>query len=420
MAESAPVLTVDRLSKRYVLGGPEQLNTSFREMLMGALAAPFRRYQKLSGRVDESQQFWALEDINFHVNQGEVVGIIGKNGAGKSTLLKILSRITTPTGGRVVIKGNVASLLEVGTGFHPELSGRENIYLNGAILGMRRREINTKFDDIVEFANIEKFVDTPVKRYSSGMYVRLAFSIAAHLEPEILIVDEVLAVGDIAFQKRCLGKLSDIATQGRTVLFVSHNMSAINRLCSRGILLENGRLSVDGDVNDVIREYLQDDRAFSKGLWKNHNDGNNDEICVERIEVLNSRGQTTTLFNFDETIDVKIKYRTTLNRSDFVMGVALADAQGNDLFSSFDTDSESLRDYTPSLLNDVSCTIPARLFKPGSYTLTIFSHKQIGFGLKTVFLVRLNIEINTVGAVAESTRLGLLQPILEWRVNTGS
>lgn len=417
MSKSAPVLTVEQLGKRYILGGPDELNNSFREMLMGTITAPFKRYKRLSGEVDESQLFWALEDINFQVNQGEVVGIIGKNGAGKSTLLKILSRITTPTEGRVIIKGNVASLLEVGTGFHPELSGRENIYLNGAILGMRRNEINSKFDNIVEFANVEKFVDTPVKRYSSGMYVRLAFSIAAHLEPDILIVDEVLAVGDIEFQKRCLGKLSDIATQGRTVLFVSHNMSAINRLCSRGILLENGKLKVDGNVNDVIRDYLQDDQAFSQGLWKNQDVDKDAEMYVERIEVLNAKNQTTTLFNFDEKIEVKISYRTSLSRSEFVLGVALADAQGNDLFSSFDTDNEILRDYIPSSSNNVSCNIPARLFKPGAYTMTVFSHKQQGFGLKTVFLVRLNIEINSVGAVAASSRLGLLQPVLDWRVN---
>ena len=418
MSSTTSVLSVDQLSKRYILGGPDQLNTSFREMLMSTLSAPFKRYRNLSGDVDESQLFWALEDINFKVNQGEVVGIIGKNGAGKSTLLKILSRITTPTHGSVTIRGNVASLLEVGTGFHPELTGRENIYLNGAILGMRRKEITSKFDKIVGFANIEKFVDTPVKRYSSGMYVRLAFSIAAHLEPEILIVDEVLAVGDIEFQKRCLGKLSDIATQGRTVLFVSHNMSAINRLCSRGILLENGKLKVDGAVTDVIRDYLQDDQAFSKGLWTNKNLNEEAEVNVERIEILNEKNQTTTLFNFNEQIEVKIEYRTSLSRAEFVMGVALADAQGNDLFSSFDTDDETLRDYSPTLSNSISCNIPANLFKPGAYTMTVFSHKHQGFGLKTVFLVRLNIEINNVGALAAHSRLGILQPILKWQANT--
>ena len=414
------VLSVDHLSKRYMLGGPDRLNTSFREMLMGTISAPFKRYKNLSGQVDESQLFWALDDINFKVNQGEVVGIIGKNGAGKSTLLKVLSRITTPTAGSVTIKGNVASLLEVGTGFHPELSGRENIYLNGAILGMRRKEINAKFDDIVEFANVEKFIDTPVKRYSSGMYVRLAFSIAAHLEPEILIVDEVLAVGDIEFQKRCLGKLSDIATEGRTVLFVSHNMSAINRLCTRAILLENGKLAIDGGVNDVIRDYLRDDQAFSEGLWVNHDAGkdqgkNGAGIIVERIEILNSNNETTTLFNYDEKINIKIHYCSALNRSEYVVGVALADSQGNDLFSSFDTDDETLTDYQPAFKNQVSCSIPGRLLKPGAYTLTIFSHKYVGLGLKTVFLVRLNIEINTVGAVAASTRVGILQPVLNWQ-----
>ena len=248
-----------------------------------------RRSKKLSSDlrppVSETEDFWALKDINFEIKQGEVVGIIGRNGAGKSTLLKILSRITEPTTGRITLKGRVASLLEVGTGFHPELTGRENIYLNGAILGMRRDEIKSKFDEIVAFAEIERFLDTPVKRYSSGMYVRLAFAVAAHLEPEILIVDEVLAVGDAQFQKKCLGKMQDVASGGRTVLFVSHNMGAVASLCDRGILLSKGTLVANDEIGVVINSYLADSssRHESERQVVHQLDGN---LSLKEFEVL--------------------------------------------------------------------------------------------------------------------------------------
>src|SRR5437868_12121405 len=228
MAET--VIKVDGLSKRYRIAATRTTNDRLSESLSATLQAPVRRFRANGNGRPKTRELWALKDVSFEVGEGEVIGIIGRNGAGKSTLLKILSRITDPTEGRVRIKGRVASLLEVGTGFHPELTGRENVYLNGAILGMTREEIRRKFDEIVSFAEIERFLDTPVKRYSSGMYVRLAFAVAAHLEPEILVVDEVLAVGDAAFQKKCLGKMEDVSTTGRTVLFVSHQMSAIQKL----------------------------------------------------------------------------------------------------------------------------------------------------------------------------------------------
>ena len=254
---SAPAISVEGIGKLYQLAHQSNLQTSFREALTSVALAPFRRFRQLRGTDTSMEDFWALRDVSFTVQPGEVVGIVGRNGAGKSTLLKILSRIAEPTEGRAVMKGRIASLLEVGTGFHPELSGRENIYLNGSILGMKRREIAAKFDDIVAFAEVEKFLDTPVKRYSSGMYVRLAFAVAAHLEPEILIVDEVLAVGDAEFQKRCLGKMKEISEgDGRTVLFVSHNMAAVSALCSRAVLLQNGHLTVDGSPAEVIQRYL--------------------------------------------------------------------------------------------------------------------------------------------------------------------
>ena len=251
------------LSKRYRLGEFQAAYGTLRESLVHA-------GKRLTGKEHrrEVKELWALDDVSFKVDEGEVLGVIGRNGAGKSTLLKVLTRITTPTRGRVEIRGRVGSLLEVGTGFHPELTGRENIYLNGAILGMKRREIQQKLPDMVEFSGVEGFLDTPVKRYSSGMYVRLAFSVAAHLEPEILLVDEVLAVGDAEFQRRCLGRMEDFGANGRTVLFVSHNMQAVAQLCDRVILMENGRVALDGPSADVVAHYLQTSAgAGSSRTW---------------------------------------------------------------------------------------------------------------------------------------------------------
>lgn len=254
---SQPIITVEGLGKAYRIGLKIDKNQTFRDALAGAFTSPLKR---LKARIGEptgaDDTFWAIKDINFEVQQGEVVGLIGRNGAGKSTLLKVLSRITEPTEGQARLRGRVASLLEVGTGFHPELTGRENIYLNGAILGMRKSEIDRKFDQIVEFAEVSKFLDTQVKRYSSGMYVRLAFAVAAHLEPEILIVDEVLAVGDASFQKKCLGKMGDVAKDGRTILFVSHNMDAVASLCSHTLMLQGGRIGPRTPTDEGIKNYM--------------------------------------------------------------------------------------------------------------------------------------------------------------------
>ncbi len=253
-------IKVHGLGKRYLIGGPRPAYRTLRETLTDAVATPFRRAGRLLrgdayGATDATEIIWALKDISFEVEPGEVVGVIGRNGAGKTTLLRILSRITEPTEGSAKVRGRVAALLNVGTGFHPELTGRDNIYLNGAILGMGKAEINRKFDEIVAFSEVEKFIDTPVKRYSSGMQLRLAFAVAAHLEPDILVVDEVLAVGDHAFQQKCLGKMENVAGQGRTVLYVSHRLDTVAALCSRCILLENGRISTDGDTRAVIDTY---------------------------------------------------------------------------------------------------------------------------------------------------------------------
>ena len=284
---SQPVIMVEALSKSYRIGHKAEKYPTFRDALAGAVKAPFRRLGALAGgaAMAKSETFWALKDVSFEVQKGEVMGIIGRNGAGKSTLLKILSRITEPTSGRVRLRGRVASLLEVGTGFHPELTGRENIFMNGAILGMRRAEIKRKFDEIVAFAEVEKFLDTPVKFYSSGMYVRLAFAVAAHLEPEILIVDEVLAVGDAEFQKKCLGKMEAVSKgEGRTVLFVSHNMGAIKVLCSSALVLQSGVAEFAGDVNSAIERYSNSHANQMSTHWKRPDDSKAACLSIRGID----------------------------------------------------------------------------------------------------------------------------------------
>jgi len=259
---------------------------------------------------DTLEEIWALKDINFEIRKGEVLGIIGRNGAGKSTLLKVLSRITAPSSGRVTIKGRVASLLEVGTGFHPELTGRENIYLNGAILGMSRAEIKRKFDEIVAFAEVEQYLDTPVKRYSSGMYVRLAFAVAAHLEPEILVVDEVLAVGDTEFQKKCLGKMDDVACGGRTVLFVSHNMNAIQRLCKRCIVLSHGRIAFDGESGNAIGNYLKSKDLNQQVSWPQISQApGNDIIRLRAVRIVGDDGQVCSNFDVRDPLKLEIEFQ---------------------------------------------------------------------------------------------------------------
>ncbi len=278
---SEPIIRVEGLGKKYLIrhqeGGARY--RALRDVLADGVRSAFGLLRGLRPQARNSrEEFWALKDVSFDIQEGDVVGIVGRNGAGKSTLLKILSRITEPTAGRVTLNGRVASLLEVGTGFHPELTGRENVYLNGSILGMKRKEIDRKFDEIVAFAEVEKFLDTPVKRYSSGMYVRLAFAVAAHLEPEVLVVDEVLAVGDAAFQKKSLGKMGEVAKQGRTVLFVSHNMAAVSALCQRAILLDGGRVSCEGPAPEVVKDYQkavlqQPEGAGESRVFFNENEG---------------------------------------------------------------------------------------------------------------------------------------------------
>jgi lipopolysaccharide transport system ATP-binding protein len=317
MADS--IIKVENLSKRFIISHEERESyTSLRDVITRKVKRTFSFGEKKTVAPPSTEEFWALKDLDFEIKQGDCVGIIGRNGAGKSTLLKILSRITEPTSGRVTINGRVASLLEVGTGFHPELTGRENIYLNGAILGMSRAEIRRKFDEIVAFAEVERFLDTPVKRYSSGMYVRLAFAVAAHLEPEILIVDEVLAVGDAQFQKKCLGKMEDVSkNEGRTVLFVSHNIAVVKSLCTSAILLKNGLVQSSGDMEEVIKHYLLTDSIetkISNELGKISNRTGNGEIKFSRFCFLNRDYQPISCPVSGSKLTIRLFFSSKENR----------------------------------------------------------------------------------------------------------
>jgi len=386
------VIKVENLSKQYRLG---LVNSK-------TIAADFHKFMaKIRGKEDPTlivgvenrldtvngEYIWALKDINFEVKEGEVLGIIGKNGAGKSTLLKILSKVTTPTTGNIKIKGRIASLLEVGTGFHPELTGRENIFLNGAILGMTKAEIRRKFDEIVDFSGVGKYVDTPVKRYSSGMYVRLAFAVAAHLEPEILIVDEVLAVGDAEFQKKALGKMKDISSgQGRTVLFVSHNMTAIQSLCNRCVLLSNGLIKANGDTANVINKYLSiSSAANSKNLWNDIKSApGNDFIRVRRTNIINHDSDNNDSIIYVSTrIKIEIEF-WNLMENYINVSLHLFSLNGNCIFN-VSTQSEKLEKglykaicYIPeNFLNDDKYYISNMYVKDSSTSL--FFHEEAAF-----------------------------------------
>jgi lipopolysaccharide transport system ATP-binding protein len=328
---SDTVIRVENLGKKYTLGRQKQERyTALQDVISNSAKSAGRKFLKPFGKKMSDpaiEDFWALKDVSFEIKQGDRVGIIGRNGAGKSTLLKILSRITEPSKGRISIQGRIASLLEVGTGFHPELTGRENIYLNGAILGMSKAEIKRKFDEIVTFAEVEKFLDTPVKRYSSGMYVRLAFAVAAHLEPEILIVDEVLAVGDAQFQKKCLGKMGEVASQGRTVLFVSHNMGAVNALCDRAVYLVKGKVMAVGDANEIVTDYLKEGfNNKAEDLNQLRLPGCGRDIRFYDIQ-LSSENGANLLFN--QPINFVLKIQSNVDAKDLFLGTSIFDSSGN-------------------------------------------------------------------------------------------
>jgi lipopolysaccharide transport system ATP-binding protein len=391
---SNPVITVENLSKSYLIGRQRSKDDGLRHALQDAAMAPWRWLQKVarshgsngssqlsrselrptSGfRSTSSEEFWALRDINLAITQGEVVGFIGRNGAGKSTLLKILSRITEPTNGRIHMRGRVSSLLEVGTGFHPELTGRENIFLNGAILGMSRLEIKRKFDEIVAFAGLEKFLDTPVKRYSSGMYVRLAFAVAAHLEPEILIVDEVLAVGDAEFQKKCLDKMDDVGHTGRTVLFVSHNMQAITRLCRRCVLLENGKVRMDGASHRVAGAYMSSGvETTAVREWPDLAKAPGDDVVrFSAVRVRDESGELAISFDIRQPVGIELEYEVLEPNHIFHPHFGLTNEDGILLFVAQDVDPEWRGRRRPIGRYTSTGWIPGNLLAEGSISVWV-------------------------------------------------
>ena len=368
----------DGLSKQYRIGGKQEGYRTLRDTLTGAFVSPFRRARRLLsgqpyGAAELDETIWALKEVSFEIKRGEVVGIIGRNGAGKTTLLRILSRITEPTEGCAEINGRVGSLLEVGTGFHPELTGRENIYLNGAILGMKKAEIDLKFDEIVDFSEIEKFMDTPVKHYSSGMYVRLAFAVAAHLEPEILLVDEVLAVGDAAFQKKCLGKMGDVAKEGRTVLFVSHNMIAVRNLCSRVIWLRDGAIFQSGVTSTAVECYLRDSlRTESIAEIPERIRSLPPDPAFRLTDVdVRQNGRAGSVVVNGQAVEVAIQYSVLQRTTGLRVYFDLCDVHGNILIRTFhDDDAEAIPIVEPGDYESTAF-IPANLLAPRTYELRI-------------------------------------------------
>jgi lipopolysaccharide transport system ATP-binding protein len=406
-------IRVEDLSKRYRLGTFVPYGR-LTESVAAFVRRPFRKTK------ENAEWIWALRHADLEVREGEVLGVIGRNGAGKTTLLKVLSRITEPTEGLVHLRGRVGSLLEVGTGFHPELTGRENISLNGAILGMRRKEILRKFDPIVEFAEIDRFLDTPVKRYSSGMYIRLAFAVAAHLEPEILLVDEVLAVGDAAFQAKCLGRMNDIAREGRTVVFVSHNMGAITRLCTRVCWIDRGSVAQDGAPGSVVATYLASG-VSADAAWSADADqsvyrakGERRELSFLAAGVRDATGQRAAAVRFDQPFRVDVSYRLDDPIQGLAIVVAFTDLAGNLIFETWDTDSQPNGHSVRSAgTYRSSCVVPRTLLKPGRYWLSIAAHvpNRTLFDRKDHVLA---FDVVPVEGGFSTDRLGLLSPVLEW------
>jgi lipopolysaccharide transport system ATP-binding protein len=363
-----PIIRVQNLSKEYSIGARRAAGDGLRESITGAIRAPLRL---MRNRRANNQKFWALKNVDFEVQPGEILGIIGSNGAGKSTLLKVLSRITEPTAGRVELYGHLGSLLEVGTGFHPELTGRENVYLNGAILGMLRTVIDRKFDEIVAFAGIEKFLDTPVKRYSSGMYVRLAFAVAAHLDPEILLLDEVLSVGDLEFQKKCLGKMQDVAKKGRTVLFVSHNMAAISSLCDRVLVMKSGEVDFDGPVEAGIKSYALNVAHRSEAVFSEELEhyGPGEFARISSLSILSQNGQPCDTFSMGQPLIARLEISCKQLIRNAEIGIVLLNQLGIPL-QYFVSTWEGLQGEMESGLHIFEITIPRLWLFPGSYVLS--------------------------------------------------
>ena len=422
-------ISVKNISKQYKIGAAQQKFQygMFRDVLMDTLTIPVRLYRALRGQgmrgTTGTSTIWALNDVSFDLEEGQVLGIVGRNGAGKSTLLKILSRVTEPTKGTVTVRGRVGSLLEVGTGFHPELTGRENIYMNGAILGMKSAEIDRNFDEIVDFSEVGKFIDTPVKRYSSGMYLRLAFAVAAHLEPEILVVDEVLAVGDAEFQRKCLGKMNDVAQQGRTVLFVSHNMSAILRLTNEAIVLNKGQLIKRAPTAEAVDFYLASGQAESgQRVW------GVDEVPAASapfkpvaIRIKDGSGNVVDTVRSVEPVTVEWEYQIDAPITGLRVGMYISTMRGEYIFTAFDTDDAKQYEQFGARQSGryiSRCTIPADFFNEGRYSLGV---NASSFGVQRYFMdenaLSFNVDISGApGTQWPEVRQGPIRPRFDWKI----
>lgn len=424
---SDTIIKVENLSKRFIIGHQSEgvgRYKSLRESINNSVSSLVERFSKPSGKANfnpNQEEFWALKDISFEIKQGERVGIIGRNGAGKSTLLKVLSRITEPTAGRITIRGRVASLLEVGTGFHPELTGRENIFLNGAILGMSKVEITRKFDEIVDFAEVEKFLDTPVKRYSSGMYVRLAFAVAAHLEPEILVVDEVLAVGDAQFQKKCLGKMEDVGRQGRTVFFVSHNMSAIVSLCERVILLNRGQCLGDGEPTKMISKYLEHGKISNGEVVDVSEASSEKKLKIRKLRIVDELGRVSPEFNLQDNVFIEVHYEVLKPGKGYNVGFEVNSVEHGCIFSSAAMDTDPLAflsEYTNVGYYIARIKLPTGIMRAGEYWIKATSAIPLVevldlFGQELYFNI---IDISSPVARIGEGRNGCTLPILAWDI----
>jgi lipopolysaccharide transport system ATP-binding protein len=407
-----PIIKVENLSKRYRIG-KGTAHGSIRDAVSGVIRSPLSLIRR-NGK-SEDNTFWAIRDVSFEVMPGDVVGIVGRNGAGKSTLLKILSRITEPTLGQIDFYGRVGSLLEVGTGFHPELTGRENIYLNGAILGMKRSEIERKFDEIVDFSEIEKFIDTPVKHFSSGMYVRLAFAVAAHLDPEILIVDEVLAVGDFAFQKKCLDRMHEFGREGRTVIFVTHDMSVLSKLCQKGILLREGRLVAEGEMKSVIKSYMNSGVASCQEWERVSTDLGERGLTIRKIKVLSRENALTDVFQSNESCVIEVTYQVNGRDVCGRISLEIETAEGDIVLTTTDCDGNGGADMLREPgAHTCRCILPPHLLAPGTYFITAAASRTDRLEWDRVSRA-LMFQISEIGSLyLVDARSGVIAPILNW------
>jgi lipopolysaccharide transport system ATP-binding protein len=420
-----PIIRAEGLAKKYIIGSSRESYQTLRDALTSAVKSPLRRLRRGGAGGAE---VWALKDVGFEVGPGEVVGLIGRNGAGKSTLLKVLSRITEPTRGRVELYGRVGSLLEVGTGFHPELSGRENVYLNGAILGMPKAEIDRKFDEMVAFAEIERFIDTPVKRYSSGMYLRLAFAVAAHLEPEILLVDEVLAVGDARFQRKCLNKMEDVGQEGRTVLFVSHNMPAVTRLCPRTVLLDDGRVLSDGPSHEVVNAYLNSGLGTTAAReWPEPGSAPGNEVArLRAVRVRDEEGHVCDAADIRRPVRLEMEFEVLEEGHVLVPNYHFVNEEGVLVFIAAEQGTRWQREPRPRGLHLSTAWVPGNLLAEGtlivSAAVSTLDPTRVHFFERdaVAFQVVDSLDGDSARGTYGGTMPGVIRPLLKWTALHGA